>query len=453
MMRLKSILLVVAIAMAAIANAQQTSSGYFVDGYLYRFKMNPAIGNDKGYFATPALGNLNVAERGSVPLTSFIYDVNGEATTFLNKSLSSSEVLGNFEDNNKLGMNLDLQVLSFGFKGFHGYNTISVNARTNVSVAMPKDLIKMMKEGVGNSSYDITGAGAHVNAYAEVALNHSHQINKNLRIGATLKLLSGVARVDADFQKAQMRLNGDRWDIVSNATIEANIKNLSFKYATNEETGHKYVDGFDYDKFGLNGFGAAVDLGAVYTLNDDWQFSASLLDLGFIRWSNSCMASTNGDMSITAPREDFDVQTVEGDMDDEWDQIGDMLTSLYELEDMGETGGHTRSLATTFNVGVEYKLPVYRKLSFGLLNTTRMQSDFNWTEFRLSANIAPCRLFSMGANVATGTFGTGFGFIMNLRLLSFNLYAGMDHAFTSLNNQHLPSGKATSATVGINWAF
>ena len=47
------------------ATAQSLNSAYFTDGYKYRHTMNPAFGNDQGYVAIPALGNINVRTQGN----------------------------------------------------------------------------------------------------------------------------------------------------------------------------------------------------------------------------------------------------------------------------------------------------------------------------------------------------------------------------------------------------
>ena len=44
-----SLIVLVGILFPSVANAQQLSSGYFTDGYLYRFKANPAFGNDQSF--------------------------------------------------------------------------------------------------------------------------------------------------------------------------------------------------------------------------------------------------------------------------------------------------------------------------------------------------------------------------------------------------------------------
>ncbi|MDE7090010.1 MAG: hypothetical protein K2O54_07815, partial [Prevotella sp.] len=101
----------------------------------------------------------------------------------------------------------------------------------------------------------------------------------------------------------------------------------------------------------------------------------------------------------------------------------------------------------------EYTLPAYRKLTFGLMNSTRIQSKYSWTEFRLSANVAPAKIFSVGVNVAAGTYGCAFGWILNFHPTGFNLYLGMDRTFSALAKQGIPLSSNASFNLGMNFPF
>lgn len=120
---------------------------------------------------------------------------------------------------------------------------------------------------------------------------------------------------------------------------------------------------------------------------------------------------------------------------------------------MGDQGARTKMLAATINLAAQYNLPVYRNLAFGLLNTTRLQGEYSWTEFRLSANVSPAKAFSARANVAVGTYGCAFGWIVNLNAPGVNIFVGMDHTLTKLAKQGVPLSSNASANLGINIAF
>ena len=445
---IKSTILSIGMLMAVPALAQHTTSGYFLDGYLMRYQMNPAIGNAQSFVAMPGLNNINVAQRSTLGVKDIFYNVDGTTTTFLNPKVSSEEAMSRLKGTNHVGVNTKIDVLSVGFKGLGGYNTIGVSARANVAVKLPTDIFRLLKEGVSNSTYNIADIKAHADAYAEIALNHSHQLTKNLRIGATLKVLVGAGNIDADLEKAQLELRDDAWDVVTDATVQANVKNLRLTSKVSENTGNMCIDEVDIDKFGVAGYGAAVDLGAVYNLGD-FELSAALLDLGAIGWSNNYVASTDGEHRFTTDRYTFNVDDeAPNRFEDELERMGDDLAVLYEMKDMGDRGSRTRMLAPTVNIGAKYTLPAYKALSFGALSSSRLQGDFSWTELRLSANFAPCRFFSMGANVAAGNLGTGLGWLINIHPTGFNIFVGMDYTCLKLAKPGVPENKSTSINFG-----
>lgn len=433
--------------------AQNTYSGYFIDNYLYRPEMNPAFGNESNYIGFPVLSNMNIGMEGNLHLKNVLFNVNGRTSLFTNPNVSVEEVMSGIHDKNRLGANMKLNILNAGFKAFGGYNSIAVNARANVNAQLPGAFFSLLKEGIANESYDISNLRANAEAYAEVALNHSHDIKAvpGLRIGATVKVLVGYGQVDARFDEAQLTLGENSWDIRSNALIRASVKGLQYQTDYNEDAGRYYVSGAEIDDTGLNGFGLGFDLGAQYTWSD-FRFSAAVLDLGFISWDNTSVASTNGVREVQTSKYEFD--TTGDDDDSEWDRLKNDLTALYQMDDMGNQGGRTTALAATLNFGAEYTFPLYRKLTFGLVNSTRIQGAYTWTQFRLSANVRPVQCLSASANIAAGTYGVGFGWLLNLNTgKGFSLFAGMDHTLGKLAKQGVPLNSNAKVNFGINFPF
>lgn len=432
------------------ASAQNLQSGYFDDNYLYRFQSNPAFGNEgHGFVAMPGLGNLNVGTSGTIGVENIFYNVNGKTTTLLNPGVSASEVLDGLKDKNRLGINLRETVLAFGFSGLGGYNTFSISARADMGFSLPKDIFRLAKEGLENTTYDLSHLNARGAGWAEIALGHSHKINDRLRIGATLKLLAGVASVQTNVNTASLQLREDTWVAGVDAELQTSLKNIRYKTKYNEDTRRNYVNGIEIEDFSpISGYGMAVDLGAVYRLNDDWEFSASLLDLGFISWDNNHVASTNGLQQVVTDDYSFNV-----DNNDSWDKFKDNLTMLYQLEDLGDTGSRMSGIGATMNIAAQYTLPVYRRAKFGLLSTTRFNGPFTWTDFRLSANIEPVNCLSAGVNLGMGTFGPSFGWIVNLKAPGFNLFVATDHTPCKLAKPGVPLNSNADFNFGINFPF
>ena len=439
---------------AVSASAQNTYSAYFLDNYLYRHQMNPAFGNESGFVGFPVLGNINAGMRGNLHIDDVLYNIDGKTSLFTNPNISVSEAMGKFEDKNRLGFDLKLDLINVGFKAFGGYNTVGINLYTGAEVSIPKSFFSLLKEGISNKTYSIEDLGAHADAYAEIALNHSHDIKQvpGLRVGGTLKFLVGLGSLDAEFKNAKLNLGVDKWSIESNADLYAAVKGMTFKYG--HDDGSRYVDGFDMDGFGVNGFGMGLDLGATYKYRD-FNFSLAVLDLGFMNWSNALHASTKGVKKFELDKYAFDVTGNDKDDngDSTWDNMRDDLAKLYQLEDDSKTS-RTDALAATINVGVEYELPYYRRLHFGLLNSTHIDGPWTWTQFRLSANVRPVDILSASANVAIGTYGFDFGWMLNLCLKKgFNLFAGMDHCLGKLTKDGIPLNSNAKFNFGISFPF
>ncbi|MDE6532198.1 MAG: hypothetical protein K2M27_01530 [Muribaculaceae bacterium] len=440
----------------ATAYAQTTYSGYFLDNYDYRFEMNPAFGNEKGFVSFPALGNLNINMHGNLHLNEVLYKLNGKTVLFTNPGISESEAMSKFGEKNRLGTNTKVDILSVGFNGMGGYNTVSLGVVANVDVSVPGSFFSLAKEGVTNSTYDIKNMFGNANAYAQLALNHSHEIKqvKGLRVGATLKVLVGAGNMDFRFNDAKLVLDNNKWIAQTNADIYTSISGFRYEMDRSEQTGKDYVSGGDIDgDYGPNGFGLGFDLGAQYEWND-FTFSAAVLDLGFMKWGKTQWASTNGTKTVDTDSYIFNVNDdAPNSFDNEWDRFTDDLAKLYQLDNNGEVSSRTRALAATLNFGAQYELPAYRRLHFGLMNSTRINGPYTWTQFRLSANINPVDFLSADVNVAAGTYGIGFGWLLNIHTTGFNLFAGMDHTVGKLAKQGIPLNSNASFNFGINFPF
>ncbi len=446
------------IASAVSASAQDTYSGYFLDNYTYRYQMNPAMGNRGNFVSMPVLGNMNIGMSGNLPLTSVLYNRGGKTVLFTNPEVSVAEAMKGFKDVNRIGTNLKLNILSGGWKAWGGYNTVSINARANADVHVPKSLFSLIKEGVSNQTYSIKDVRAQALGYAEIALGHSRDITPvpGLRAGINLKFLVGIASAQMDLRDAYLDLGQDAWRARTNGDIKVNMGGFQYETKVSDE-GRRYVSGANTDgdgSVGPNGFGLAFDLGVTYEYKD-FTFSLAFNDLGFINFNKTKLASTNGDRDFNSDAFIFSPDNdAPNSFDNEWDNMRDGLEKLYQLDDMGDTGSNTRGLGAVMNVGVDYKLPYYRRLHFGLLNHTVFNGPYTSTEFRLSANVAPVDIFSASVNLVAGTYGVGFGWLLNLNLKKgFNLFVGMDRTCGKTAKQGVPLNSNMSVNFGIDFPF
>ena len=196
----------------------------------------------------------------------------------------------------------------------------------------------------------------------------------------------------------------------------------------------------------------AFGLGAGYELDDDWTFSAALLDLGFISWSNDMMAASSGEPFEFDGFRDVAINRDNGGhkLSDITDDLGDQFTEFSNLEDKGDQGGRTTGIGATLNLAAEYTLPVYRQVKFGLLSSTRIRGPYSWTEGRLSANYEPLKWINGGVNFAVNSFAASMGWVLNIHPKGYNFFIGMDHILGSLSKEGIPLNSNASVQLGMS---
>ena len=468
-MKYRRILMAVAMmASAGTMIAQDFNSAYFIDDYKYRHDLNPAFGNEQNYVAIPALGNLNIKMQGNFGVDGILFknpNPGGKKTvTFMHPDITWAQVKDKLTDENKLSTNVNITILSGGFKAWGGYNTVEINSRTSIGMQLPLELFEFAKN-TGNQRYDIGDINVRAQSYAELAFGHSRNINEDLRVGAKVKLLFGVGRADVTMSNvvADLSNTNNQWIISGEAKGNIHVKGLELtekeKEYKNKPGTYKYVSDAKVDGGGLNGFGLGLDLGATYKFDnlgvEGLTASAALVDIGFISWSNNIQVSNhqkqftfNGfhDISID---EDRDPNTFKKQGNDYKDQIADFAN----LQSDGDQGGVTKALAATARLGAEYVLPVYQPVTFGLLLQHRFDGDFSWSEGRLSANYKPLSWLDGGVNVAVNTFTASAGWVLNIHPTGFNFFIGMDHILGETTKEFIPLSSNASLNLGMNVTF
>ena len=450
------------------AMAQQLNSAYFTNDYKFRHTMNPAYGNEQNYVSMPGFGNVNVSTMGNFGYEDVIFDnpmfpstSKDRLTTFMNPYISTADALKGFNSgDNKILGDVSITVLSAGFKGFGGYNTVELNARTSFGMSMPYELFEFAKN-TGNRTYNIGNISANGQAFAELAFGHSRQINEKLRVGAKVKLLFGAGRGDVNIDNVKADLAADdKWTVSGHAKSEVSVKGFTYKTEEKEykEEGrgtYQYVNDVDVDGAGLGGFGLAFDLGGVYKINNDFTVSAALLDLGFIKWSNNMVAVNGGEEFVFNGFHDVAVNEDRGGstLSMQGDKYSDQLADFANLQDKGDEGGRTTGIGATLNLGCEYTLPVYRKITFGVLSSTRFRGDYSWTEARVSANWTPLKWIDGGLNMAFGSYRNSFGWVLNFHPKGYNFYVGMDHTLGKVSKEFIPLNSNAAVSVGMSVAW
>lgn len=460
----KYLLTAAMMTLAGSALAQGLNSAYYTEDYKFRHDLNPAFGNEQNYISIPALGNITINTHGNFGYKDVVKDnpmygisSDKELTSFMNPYISTSDALDGFnKGKNRITGDVNIALLSAGFKAFGGYNTIEINSRSSFGVSLPYELFEFAKN-TGNQSYNIGNIYAHAMSYAELAFGHSHQINKHLRIGGKLKILVGLGRADVEMRDVTADLTAtDKWTIRAKAQADVSVKGFTFKQKTREYNDgskgtYNYIDDVDVSGGGLNGMGLAVDLGAVYKINDAWTVNAAILDLGFMNWQNDIRAVNRKESFVFEGFRDMYAKEDKGEtFDDKADKYGDQLADFVHLTDLGNQGSRNTGLGATINVGASYTLPAYKQMTFGFLSSTRIKGAYSWSEGRLSANWTPLKWLDGGVNFAVSSFTASMGWVLNIHPKGYNFFIGMDHLLGKMSKEAIPLSSNASVNLGMS---
>lgn len=450
--------------------AQNLNSAYFLDGYAQGHEINPAKDYDRnGYVSVPILGMIHTGITGNLGMSSILYPLSsGKLGTFMHPEVSVDEALSKFKSSNDLNADIRIELLGFGFHKWGGFNTFNVSMRSSNSIDAPYELFEALKD-LQNKDYNIGDFSTNSRTWVEIGLGHSRNVTDAWRVGGKLKILLGGANADTKMKNLQLKLaNANQWILQGNAEVEASIKGFSWgekkiKEYNHKYPGHEYYEQIDFDNVdvknpSINGWGLAFDLGAEWDLGKQGfvkglKLSAAILDLGFIKWNETHLAQNLGDEVIFNGFNDISIKDGPGTpVKDQAHDLGDAMSDLMALQDKGTTSS-TTALAATLNIGAEYRLPMYDKLKFGFLSTTRIRKTFAWNENRFSATISPLKWLEGSINLGVGTLGTSFGWVVNIHPKGFNLFVGMDHLVGTLSKQMIPVNRNSSVTMGINIPF
>ena len=95
--------------------AQDYQTGYFLGGYQYGYRLNPAFQSEHSHAAV-IFGQTGMSANSNIGIDNFLFVKDGKTCLFLNDKVSSSEFLGGLnKSQNNISANLNINLLSAGF--------------------------------------------------------------------------------------------------------------------------------------------------------------------------------------------------------------------------------------------------------------------------------------------------------------------------------------------------
>lgn len=426
--------------------AQFLRTSYFMEGTHYRQQLNPALAPGRGYLNLPVIGTFNASVNSSTLGYQDVMDIidNTEGGDFF----KSDAFINKLDNLNNLNVNLSTDILSAGWYKGNNFWSFNIGLRNDIGASIPKGMFEFMREMDGLSADDnlerlsnidqkVGHQSLEINSYAEVGVGLARNITERLTVGARVKALLGVGNLKLDINDIAVTSNlsgyntGDLNDLNGRAEIrvDATLENSSKLIELSEDDG--VIDEIEFGTFGLAGYGLGIDLGASYKLMDKLTLSASLLDLGFMKWSKNntsvakATANQSYDLTNSSDRYEFVDKVASGEV-----LNFDMLNMTL---DKSAQKDRSTSLTSTLVLGAEYEL-LGDLLAVGALYTGRFAKPETLNELTLSANIRPKNNLNLALSYSLWQ-GSGKTFGVAAKLGP--IFVGTDYMFFGKDTKNL----------------
>lgn len=442
------------------AQAQYLRSSYFMEGTSARLQLNPGLQPTKGYFNMPIIGSFNMSASSNVLGTSDIIDLMDSGSDLY----SNDKLFDRLKADNRLNVNLNTDILSFGWYRGKGFWSVNVGLRADFGAALAKDMFSMMRTMNGfaledvagtNQSYSLSNQTLNMKAYAEVGLGYSRRITEKLTVGGRVKVLLGLARAEMNINQFDLNLDvpnpqytnyadyesrgelspsdwyGAHYDYFANGNVITTLKGGGMTFDNNG-----MIDNFDLDAgdLGIAGSGFGIDLGASYKVWDNLTVSASILDLGFLKWkeSETTVATVSGGDEVPINSENYD-RYIGGDF---------LSFERFDFEEGSPEKVKTKTrLYSTLLLAGEYGL-LNNKLSVGAMYTARFAEPKTLNELTFLATFRPKNWLNAAISYSPiQASGKSIGLAVKLG----PLFVGTDYMFFGGNS------KSVNGFLGISF--
>lgn len=440
------------------AQAQYLRSSYFMEGTSARLQLNPGLQPTKGYFNMPIIGSFNMSASSNVLGTSDIIDLMNSGSDLY----SNDKLFNRLKADNRLNVNLNTDILSFGWYKGKGFWSVNVGLRADFGAALAKDMFSMMRTMNGfaledvagtNQSYSLSNQTLNMKAYAEIGLGYSRRITEKLTVGGRVKVLLGLARAEMNINQFDLNLDvpnlrnyqddasrgelspsdwyGKGYSYAADGNVITTLKGGGMTFDNNG-----MIDNFDLDAgdLGIAGSGFGIDLGASYKVWDNLTVSASILDLGFLKWkeSETTVATVSGEAHETIDASNYD-RYIGGDF---------LSFERFDFEEGSPEKVKTKTrLYSTLLLAGEYGL-LNNKLSVGAMYTARFAEPKTLNELTFLATFRPKNWLNAAISYSPiQASGKSIGLAVKLG----PLFVGTDYMFFGGNS------KSVNGFLGISF--
>ncbi len=427
--------------------AQTQNSLYFMNGIPQVNRNNPARNPDCGfYIGIPILSPLST-QFSSNPLAydDIIYpDPTGDSLiTFLHPLGDQEAFLDKLKPLNVVFGDTRTSALSIGFATKVGFFTFDLTTRAEETLYFPGALASLVLEGADDGGvYNMDGMGADFSGFDEIAVGWSGAIGSDWKIGVRGKALFGFGNLSISQSEFEISTSEELWNIDADMVFNASLPFAEVVYNEDGEIEDIIIEddvsnmrpaALFKQFFNAKNFGLAVDLGVDYRPSDRWLLSASVLDIGYIRWTDEVHK-----MSF---KTDYDYNGLEvnpfdftGDL-----SFGDYVDSSFSAladslaEGLVFTPGGIYSSRLNPRLFVGASWWVTPSINFGLLSRTDFLKELIFEQLTASANFAAGRVLNFTLSYTImNSYWKNIGAGISLNAGPVNIYLVSDNTLNAI---------------------
>jgi hypothetical protein len=390
-------------------------------------QLNPALMHScRVYVALPVISSvgLNIRNTGFGFHDVVHTGVGAQSGTY---SLDLSNLDKKLRRMNYFRTDINIDLLGFGFPVRGWYFTFGIANHTELRIGYPHD-IASLKDGNWDVSggeaipVKLNGTGIDFTAWNSIGISAARQVTDGIKVGLRLKYLQGMANINTRNSTLELNTTGNpiTLEAIMKYRLNASIP-VEIGYAANG-----LVNGVNFDNvfkniagdYIFNGNrGLSVDAGIVYDMDEVTQFTASIVDIGFIRWKkNVNNFETGGKGQFSGI--DFDQYQLNPGQLDFLNALQDSLFKAFNANGSTKSyltmnslkifGGVTRELLTKLKAGAMTKIEIYDLHLRPSLSFSLNYLPLPWLATSLSYSIMNNKLDQVGAGLAFGNRGAQF---------------------------------------------
>ena len=462
MKTLRSIFIGILLACTSVISAQQVNTLYFLENAPMRHTINPAFQPvSKFYLTLPVIGYTSLwAGTNNWTMSDFVFKgPDGNTITPLHPD-APENWLEQRPQTFAFDADVYLNLLGFGFRiKENSYFHLNISQRIMAGANVSSSIFQL--NNLSDGSILPVSLRANALAYTDFALGFSHNINRKWTVGGKIKVLVGEANLDLNINDLKLSTSLDSLHVQVTSSIRAaaplnwsslptnpnELANYDYSELFSNITGTSSVMETVNELIKPSGMGVAFDLGVTYKPIKQLQITASVTDLGFIRWHR--FASGTIDIDTTFYGIDFnygDYGSVDHfDSDSLMSNVNNHLngyTNAIHLSDIQKETPYLQMLTANLNVGIDANFWDNR-VGVGVYSRTRFYNSYITEEVTFGAAFRPVNWFNLAASYSfINGHWSNIGAALSI--------APYDGLMLTLATDYIPTSYAKASINGAN---